>query len=63
MVSLTASFEAERARAAARVREAVAPYSAFVHREQQRLVEARASLAGLGARLDELAARVAAPSG
>ena len=63
MRSLTASFEAERSRAAARVREAVAPYSAFVDREQRRLVEARSSLAGLGARLEELAARLAASGG
>ena len=63
MVSLTASFEAERARAVARVRAAVGPYSAFVHRERQRLAEAGASLAGLGARLEELAAHVGASSG
>jgi small GTP-binding protein len=63
MVSLTASFEAERARAVARVRAAVGPYSAFVHRERQRLAEAGASLAGLGARLEELAANVGASSG
>ena len=63
MRSLTASFEAERSRAAARVREAVAPYAAFVDREQRRLVEARGSLGRLGVRLEELAARLAASGG
>ena len=43
MASLTATFEAERDRAAARVREAVSPYAAFVRREKERLDEARAS--------------------
>ena len=58
MRSLTASFEAERARAAARVREAVAPYAAFVGRERERLTQARATLSALSARLEELVARV-----
>ena len=58
MTSLTASFESERDRAAARVREAVSPYAAFVRRERERLDEARAELVRLGARLDDLTARV-----
>jgi len=58
MRSLTASFEAERTRAAARIRDAVAPYAAFVGREQQRLTQARAALDALAARLEELLARV-----
>ena len=57
MRSLGASFDAERARAAARIREAVAPYAAFVGREQQRLTQARATLAALSARLEELVVR------
>ena len=58
MASLTATFEAERDRAAARVREAVSPYAAFVRRERERLDEARAELARLGAGLDDLTARI-----
>jgi len=58
MRSLGASFDAERARAAARIREAVAPYAAFVGREQQRLTQARATLDALAAHLEELVARV-----
>jgi small GTP-binding protein len=58
MSSLGASFEAERDRAAARVRAAVAPYALFVRRERERLDQARESLAALGARLADLAARV-----
>ena len=58
MTSLTASFESERDRAAARVREAVSPYAAFVRRERERLDEARAELARLGADLDDLTARI-----
>ncbi|HEX9186205.1 MAG TPA: dynamin family protein [Vicinamibacteria bacterium] len=58
LASLTTTFEAERDRAAARVREAVAPYAAFVHREKERLDETQAALAGLGGELDDLAARV-----
>jgi hypothetical protein len=58
MRSLNASFEAERARAALRVREAVAPYAAFVAREQQRLGQAKSTLDALAARLEELQARV-----
>ena len=60
MASLTASFESERDRAAARVREAVSPYAAFVRREKARLDEARAELARLGAALEVLATRIAA---
>ena len=58
MASLTASFESERDRAAARVREAVSPYSRFVRRERERLTGARAALAGLGAGSTALAGRV-----
>jgi len=58
MASLTASFEAERDRAAARVREGVSPYAAFVRREKTRLGDARAALSRLGAELDDLSARV-----
>lgn len=58
MASLTATFEAERDRAAARVREAVSAYAAFVRRENERLDQAQASLARLGADLDALAARL-----
>ena len=58
MRSLGASFDAERARAAARIRGAVAPYAAFVGRERQRLTQARATLTALSARLEELVARV-----
>jgi small GTP-binding protein len=63
MSSLAASFEAERDRASARVRAAVAPYGAFVRREQERLDEAQAELVRLGARLDDLLARVDALRG
>jgi small GTP-binding protein len=58
MRSLTASFEAERARATARVREATTPYAAFVGRERQRLAQARATLDALAARLEELLSRL-----
>jgi small GTP-binding protein len=58
MASLTASFDTERDRAATRVRDAIAPYAAFVRREKERLDQARADLARLGASLDDLAARV-----
>ena len=58
MASLTASFEAERDRAAARVREGVSPYAAFVRREKTRLDETRTALSRLGAELDDLSARV-----
>jgi ABC-type transport system involved in cytochrome bd biosynthesis fused ATPase/permease subunit len=58
MASLTATFEAERDRAAARVREAVSAYAPFVRRENERLDQAQASLARLGADLDALAARL-----
>ena len=57
MRSLGASFDAERARAAARIRDAVAPYAAFVGRERQRLTQARATLAALAARLEDRVAR------
>jgi small GTP-binding protein len=60
MVSLGATFEAERDLAAARVREAVSPYASFVRRESERLVRARADLARQGAALDALEARVEA---
>jgi small GTP-binding protein len=58
MASLTASFESERDRAAARVREATFPYTAFVRREKERLDEARAELGRLGAGLDDLTTRI-----
>jgi hypothetical protein len=58
MASLTASFEGERDRAAARVREAVSPYAAFVHGERRRLDEARTALDRLGADLDGLDGRL-----
>jgi hypothetical protein len=58
LASLTTTFGAERDRAAARVREAIAPYAAFVHRERARLDEAQAALAGLSGELDALSARV-----
>jgi hypothetical protein len=58
MVSLTASFEAERDRAAARVREAVSPYAAFVRRERERLDDARAGLARLDQDLEGLTTRI-----
>jgi small GTP-binding protein len=58
MRSLGASFDAERERAAARIRDAVAPYAAFVGRERQRLTQARATLEALAARLEDLVARV-----
>lgn len=58
MRSLGASFDAERERAAARIRNAVAPYAAFVGRERQRLTQARATLEALAARLEDLVARV-----
>ena len=58
MASLTATFEAERDRAAARVREAVSPYAAFVRRESARLDGARAELERLGTSLDDLTSRL-----
>jgi len=58
MASLTASFESERDRAAARVREAVSPYAAFVLRARERLDEARADLERLGTSLDDLTTRI-----
>jgi hypothetical protein len=57
MLSLTATFESERDRAAARVRDAVSPYAAFVQREKERLDEARGELARLEASLEDLARR------
>ena len=62
MTSLTASFETERAGAAARVREAVAPYADFVRREKERLEEAQKAMEAVSARLEDLAARVGASS-
>jgi small GTP-binding protein len=59
MASLNASFEAERDRAAARVRAGVSPYAAFVRGEKQRLEESRAALGRLDAAVDALEARVA----
>ena len=58
MGSLTASFEAQSARAAARVREAVAPYAGFVRGEKERLEEGKQAIEALGTRLELLAARV-----
>jgi hypothetical protein len=63
MASLGASFEGERDRAAARVREAVAPYAAFVRRERERLDKARGDLARQDAALASLAARIDALRG
>ena len=60
MTALTASFETERARAAARVREAVSPYADFVRREKQRLEQAKQDAEALRARLEGLAARIGA---
>lgn len=62
MTSLTASFETERAGAAARVREAVAPYADFVRREKERLEEAQKAMEAVSAHLEDLAARVGASS-
>jgi small GTP-binding protein len=63
MLSLTATFESERDRAASRVRGAISPYAAFVEGERARLDEAQSRLARLGTDLDGLAARVeASPS-
>jgi hypothetical protein len=56
MTSLTASFEMERERAAARVREAVAPY-AVVPSEKERLEQAAQELLALGVRLETLTTR------
>jgi small GTP-binding protein len=58
MASLTATFESERDRAAARVREAVSPYAAFVRLEKERLDAAQAQLARLGADLEALMTRI-----
>jgi hypothetical protein len=58
MASLTASFESERDRAAARVREAVSPYAAFVRRESERLQAARTELVRLGEGLFDLTTRI-----
>ena len=56
--SLTAAFEAERDRAEARIREAVAPYEGFVRRERERLEVARDALASLASRVDDLDLRL-----
>jgi len=58
MTSLTASFETERDRAAARVREAVSPYAGFVRTERDRLGEASTALERLGTGLEDLSRRV-----
>jgi len=58
MASLTASFESERDRAAARVREAVSPCAAFVCRERERLDRARADLERLRTSLGDLTTRI-----
>jgi hypothetical protein len=63
MASLTTTFGTERDRAAARVREAVSPYAAFVRRARERLDEARADLERLGSHLEDLAARIDASLG
>ena len=60
MTSLTASFDTERAGAAARVRKAVEPYATFVQKEKHRLEDARESLAALRARLEDLWSRIGA---
>ena len=59
MAGLNASFATERERAAIRVREAVAPYAAFVHREKDRLLEAKGAIDKLVASLEGLAGRLA----
>jgi len=63
MGSVTASFESERDRASARVREAVSPYAAFVRREKERLDEARTRLGHLGSDLEGLTTRIDALRG
>jgi small GTP-binding protein len=60
MTALTASFDTERERAAARVREAVAPYAGFVRSEKERLEQAKQAMEALTGRLEDLAARVGA---
>ena len=57
MTALTASFETESARAAARVREAVAPYAGFVRSEKERLEQAEQEVLALGVQLETLATR------
>jgi len=56
--SLTAAFEAERAHAAGRIREAMAPYESFVRREGTRLDEARGDLRRLSDAVEGLLARI-----
>jgi hypothetical protein len=58
MAALHASFVSERESAATRVREAVAPYAGFVHREKDRLGAAKQSPARLTESLEALAARL-----
>ncbi len=58
LAALRASFERERARSLARVREVTAPYEAFVRTERERLEEARGALAALGREVDLLAEQV-----
>jgi small GTP-binding protein len=60
VAALTASFERERSRSLAHVRESVAPYAQFVDAERERLAEARSALAALEGELDTLTTRVAA---
>jgi small GTP-binding protein len=60
VAALTASFDRERSRSLAHVRESIAPYARFVGGERERLDEARAALARLAGDLDALAVRVAA---
>ncbi len=57
VAALTPSFDKERARAAGRVRAAVAPYQRFVHGERERLEGARAALSRIDGALDKLVAR------
>ncbi len=54
VAALTESFDRERGRSLARVREAVTPYQRFVRGENERLLAARRSLAQLAGELEAL---------
>jgi small GTP-binding protein len=58
--ALVTSFDRERERSLAQVRESIAPYATFVSGERRRLDEARTALARLADSLDDLAQRAAA---
>jgi len=58
VAALAASFERERERSVAHVRDSIAPYARYVSGERERLEAARTALSGVEGDLDTFVARV-----